>query len=121
MIRVSDVTRKAIEAYHKIDETKESVSRSFNRVQRSLDRQESRVMRLIRQNYPDQVVIADGKAHVLIDGALYVMDIVDLDNATCMSEIAGLEYRTVNPSLNPFDLLGIENEHESVISDGAAS
>lgn len=120
-MRFDETIRKAIKVYHQLDKAKESVSRSFNRVERALDRQESRVIKLIRRNYPDHAVISNGKAHVLIDGSLYVLDILDLENGDCMRDICDLEYRSINPVFDPFDLSDAGEDVSTVINDGEVS
>ena len=121
MVRCSDALKAAIKSLHKIETTKERLSRVFNRVDRSLDRQETKVIRLLQRDYEDCAVISDGKAHVMIDGSLYVLDVVDLDAVEVESQVESLEYRSVNAFFDPVEVLEAIAEHESVVSDGAAS
>lgn len=109
---------KVLRAYRKIDEKMDAISEERDRVSQALEHQESRVIRLLRENYPGRAVICGGKAHVMVDGSLYVMDVIDLDSGTDVAEMPDLTFRSVNPMFNPFD---VEDCDLSVVSDGAAS
>lgn len=120
MTRVDRIQR-LIDRHRRIDESCEAIAESWERNTRLRDREESRLMRVLRETYPGKTVLSGGKAYSLIEDELHVHDVVDLDEIEDVEEFMNPPsgrrcYQTCNPDWNPGDLW----DH-AVISDGEVS
>lgn len=118
-----DRVRKLISRHRRVDGAVVLIAESLGRTERLLDREESLLIRELRNGYSDRTVVLGGKAYTLVDDELYIRDVVDLDAIEDLDVMPDVDvfrsHHSCNPDWNPGDLLA--DDWDSVVSDGEAS